>query len=80
MMNLRDDPLGENLLSQTLDDAELGRMSFPRPIGDEDVACFPIAQRFGVQQGRCMSSQDCMQGRLALLHHVNQATKMESPK
>ena len=48
---LREDPFSASLHKSCCDDAELGRMAFPRPLQLQDMLDYTLSPRFGVEQG-----------------------------
>ena len=51
MRKLRNDPFEQELHNLAVEDTNLGRMTMPMPISDEQVRSIRLNQRFGVEQG-----------------------------
>ena len=48
---LRNDPWEQELHNLALEDAKLGRMTWPEPVSEEQIRSVRLNQRFGVEQG-----------------------------
>ena len=55
LASLKEDPHSDVLLEKVLQDARLGRMSFPMKVGDVNLADIFLSPRFAVEQG----ASDC---------------------
>ena len=51
LSRLREDPNSSSPFESCMKDAELGRMSYPRPLTDRDLYSLNLSPRFGVEQG-----------------------------
>ena len=51
LASLKEDPHSDVLLEKVLEDARLGRMSFPMKVGDVNLADIVLSPRFAVEQG-----------------------------
>ena len=48
---LKPDKFGETLVNEIQDDAQLHRMTAPRPVSEHDLHVFAMSKRFGIAQG-----------------------------
>ena len=79
--SLRLDQQTDALHDLTLEDARLGRMSWPRQLAQEDFEHYVLSSRFGIVQGVKANGQPkvrsiddlsrCAYGQLALLHRTS---------